>query len=291
MQQHSMPQRWARHLPCLLLPWLLGACAGQQHAGDAFTRVAGVAYTERAGVALTADLYRPAQTTARAAAVVVLHGGSWRKGSPAQMEHTAEHLARAGYVVANIRYRLAPAHRYPAALDDARDAVRFLRANAGELGIDARRIGAFGYSAGGHLAMLLATDPERAGSDRYPGVSAEIAAVVAGGTPADLTRFADSRAVEGFLGATFADRPELYRQASPITHVGSGDPPAFLYHGRSDWIVGIEQTRALAAKLRDAAVPVEVAEYTFGHIAVFLFDDDELEAATRFLDRHLAAPR
>lgn len=280
------------HRSCLLwwcVPWLLLAgCAGGTIDHAAFTVTEKAVYAERAGQALVADLYQPT-AAGRRAAVVVLHGGSWRKGNRSQMNRVAAHLAHAGYVVANVSYRLAPAHPYPAALEDARDAVRFLRQRADELNIDPQRIGAFGYSAGGHLAMLLATAPDAGGSAAYPATGSEIAAVVAGGTPADLTQFADSNAVIGFLGATYEERPELYRLASPITHAGAGDPPAFLYHGRSDWIVDIEQTRTLAAKLRAAAVPVELVEYTFGHIAVFLFGNDELEASTRFLDRHLAA--
>lgn len=135
------------HRSCLLwwcVPWLLLAgCAGGTIDHAAFTVTEKAVYAERAGQALVADLYQPT-AAGRRAAVVVLHGGSWRKGNRSQMNRVAAHLAHAGYVVANVSYRLAPAHPYPAALEDARDAVRFLRQRADELNIDPQRIGAFG---------------------------------------------------------------------------------------------------------------------------------------------------
>jgi acetyl esterase/lipase len=228
---------------------------------------------------LEADLYLP-QTAGRRPAVLAVHGGSWSGGSPAHMIAISRGLARRGFVVMNVAYRKAPAYLYPAPLEDLAQALRWLRDNSADLDIDARRIGAFGYSAGAHLVTLLATR----GADDAP----QLAAVVAGGTPADLLRWPDSPIVTRFLGKPSYEAQELWAEASPVTHVSKDDPPMYLYHGADDTLVEPGQTEALADALRQAGVPVEARKASgLGHIATFLFDAHSVAAGTAFLAREL----
>src|SRR5437868_4068545 len=110
-----------------------------------------VVYAEVAGVPLRYDHYRPLRAAAPAPAAVVVHGGGWMNGDPSQAAGNALHFARRGIATVSISYRLAPAHRFPAPLEDVRRGLRWVRANAGGLGIDPDRLVLLGLSAGAHL--------------------------------------------------------------------------------------------------------------------------------------------
>jgi acetyl esterase/lipase len=245
-----------------------------------------VTYANNGGVPQQADIYLP-RGTGPFPAVVMIHGGGWRKGAPWQMRHIAEELSEQGFVVANIGYRLAPQFAYPAPVADSEAAVRWLRDHAAEYRIDVERVGAWGYSAGAHLALLLATrdTPVSPGS-----TSTRLAAVVGGGSPTDMTLFGENEIVTMFMGGTPSAMPDAYRDASPVTHVTPGDPPAFLYHGKSDWVVAPQHTHDFAERLRKAGIDVTVKEPFFGHIAVFLFGRAEEAAGIEFLRQRLRPP-
>ncbi len=113
---------------------------------------------------LLVRLYRPDDRTPRARtsvdmlpAIIDVHGGAWSSGDRTAGELYNRHLAAAGFLVAAIDFRQAPAHRHPAASCDVVAAVRWLRLNAAALGARATQIGLIGSSSGGHLAMLAAT--------------------------------------------------------------------------------------------------------------------------------------
>src|SRR5437773_8595168 len=113
-----------------------------------------VVYAHADGVPLRFDHYRPRKVDGPAAAVIFVHGGAWMHGDPSQAAGNALHFARRGIATISLSYRLAPAHRFPAPLDDVRHGLRWVRAHAGELGIDPERLALLGLSAGAHLAML-----------------------------------------------------------------------------------------------------------------------------------------
>ena len=262
-------------------------CVGCASTPEFGVRVeAGTVYARNGGDQQTADIFVP-QGSGPFPAIVLIHGGGWRKGGSWQMDHIANRLAEQGFVVANINYRLAPKFPYPAALVDVESAVRWLREHADQYRCDPTRIGAWGYSAGAHLALLTATrnQPVSPGS-----TATRIQAVVGGGTPADMLLFGDNEIVRSFMGGPPSARTDAYRDASPVTHVSADDPPTFLYHGKQDWIVDPKHTHALADKLRAAGVEVEVIEPFFGHIAVFLFGRAEETAGLEFLRQHLRPP-
>jgi len=224
------------------------------------------------------DLYRPV-TTQLAPAVLLVHGGGWTgKDGRWQMNPIAKKLAKRGYVVFNVTYRLAPRWIYPAPLDDLKQALRWMRANAADAGIDPNRIAVYGYSAGGYLAALTAMD-EASG----------IRAIVAGGTPSDLTLYPGGDLVPQFLGGRKHEIPERFYEASPVNHVTRKTPPVFLYHGGADRLVPPEHAWEFKAALEENQVPYEMYWIEGrGHIGAFLLPGRSVDLAVDFLDRKLA---
>lgn len=231
----------------------------------------------------TADVYIPSEPGVYPG-VVVVHGGGWDGRDRSDMESISEKLAQHGYVVANMDYRLAPASLYPAQLDDVRAAVKWMRSNAARLKLDPQRVGGWGYSAGAHLVALAATFDGPAES--------QLQAVVAGGLPADFTHYPNSPIITKFIGATYAEKPKTWIEASPISHVSNNDPPMFLYHGKWDRLVYVEDSIAMNEALKNAKVPTELYLVSGGaHITTFLFGFGAESAGIEFLDRYLRPTR
>lgn len=212
---------------------------------------------------------------------VFLHGGGWRLGS----RHAAgpmyagvdppvfARVAQAGVAVASADYRLTGEAVWPAQLHDAKAAVRWLRARAGELGVDGDRIAAWGESAGGHLAALLgltAADAALEGDVGITGPSSAVAAVVAWYAPSDVAAVAADTGADPLdagtreallLGAPAPERPDAAAQASPVTHVSPGAPPFLLLHGLADRLIPCVQSERLHAALVEAGVEAELDLY------------------------------
>lgn len=218
-----------------------------------------IAYCTQGGEDLRMDLYRPEEPNG--AAVMFIHGGGWTSGSKnggSGSEMWPELLGR-GYLVAAIDYRLAPEHQFPAQMEDVTCAVLYLKRNAAELGIDPERIGAYGGSAGGHLASLLGTTGGHGYEGAITSLDAEVAAVVDLFGPTDLTvEFdgASERIITTVFGATGRDSKVL-AQASPVHNVTADDPPFLIIQGELDELVPIEQGEALYEALGAAGVEVE----------------------------------
>ncbi len=233
---------------------------------------------------LMAEVHRPADART-APGVLVVHGGSWSGRTPADMTRIARYLARRGFVAVNVGYRLAPAHLFPAALRDLRQALAWMATHADRLGMDPERIGAFGYSAGAHLASLLALVD--AGTGEHP----RLRAVVAGGIPADLTRWPQSPVVKRFLGVSYRSDPQLWVEASPLAHVSAASPPFFLYHGGLDRLVEPDQSRRLHARLTAAGVRCELHEVQMhGHLSMFVLNRSARRRGADFLADVLQPP-
>ncbi len=205
-----------------------------------------VTYARYGDRSLQMDIYRPKNVWGQLPAVVCIHGGGWANGTRANHGRVAQALAARGYVAATISYRLSGEAAFPAAIQDCKAAVRFLRANASEYGIDAEHIGAIGLSAGGHLTALLATSAgveELEGEGGNANVSSAIQAAVPMGAQTDLlsARTREISAIEDrgqiwrqFLGGTLDDRPSTYQLASPLYHLDQGDPPCWFITGETD---------------------------------------------------------
>ncbi len=238
--------------------------------------------------ALFADVYTPSgapPSGERWPAVLVIHGGGWKSGDRKQVESLAERVAKRGYVAVNITYRLVPDALFPAPVEDVQQAVRWLRANAERYQVDPTRIGAWGYSAGAHLAALVGgLSP----GDRLYAEDARLKVVVAGGIPSDLRKFHGGTLVPNFLGEHWSENSVAFRESSPAAYVTAGDPPVFLYHGTWDMLVPLDQSLDYKAALDVAGVANELYLLRgLGHIAAFLMDGAAVQRGTDFLDRHL----
>jgi acetyl esterase/lipase len=216
---------------------------------------------------LRADLYRPPSSGLHPL-VVVVHGGSWQHGDKGEAPELSRVLAAEGFVVADVQYRLAPAHRFPAAVADVKCLLGRLRERAADLGIEPKRIALLGRSAGGEIALTAAYsmgDSRIAPSCAV--AEAPIQAVVSLYAPTDLAWGHDNPpvpdpingpvSIETYLGGPPRSQPEAYRLASPLTWADRSLPPTLLIHGASDRLVRAEHARRLASGLVAAGRPVE----------------------------------
>jgi acetyl esterase/lipase len=215
---------------------------------------------------LLLDIARPAAGDGPFPVVVFLHGEGWRAGKRQDMSHFIEGVARMGYAGVTPDYRLVPAARFPAQVEDCKAAIRWLRANAGKYHLRADRIGVVGFSAGGHLASMLGVTRKIDGFDDSGDNLNQPSAVQAvvsffGPTdfpardfPPDLTR----AVIEPFLGGSFGERAEIYSRASPINYVTQYAPPFLFFHGSADELIPVAQSIHMAEKLKTAGVSVEV---------------------------------
>ncbi|MCE9599967.1 MAG: alpha/beta hydrolase [Spirochaetia bacterium] len=239
-------------------------------------------YAERGDTVLLADVFLPSGP-GPFPAVLLLHSGSWRRGSKARMRLVGEEFARQGIVAVAANYRLSPAARFPAQIYDCRDALRWMRSHASTFHIRPDSIGVLGYSAGGHLALLLGLS-----GNEHRQEFANVKAIATAGAPADLTDLIGNPMVSDLLGGSKGAKPQVYKMASPVSYVTSDDPPVLLMHGAYDWIVPNHQSQQIAAELKAKGVPVEYYELPMGHVRTTTgFNATEVAIAIDFFKRKL----
>jgi len=227
----------------------------------------GVVYGTVEDEPLLLDVFRPpARVTARPA-VVLVHGGGMWTGSRADMADPARQLAQAGYIAFAVDYRLVDIasgrHRWPAQLDDVQHAVRWVRANAAQYGVDPERVGAYGWSAGGQLASLLGTRDTRDAGSPLAAYPSRVACVVDLAGDVDLAAYTSPPALDevvALLGGTSAEVPERYRDTSPLSWIDARTAPFLVLHGALDDVVPVAQSRRLVSALRATGVEVEYVE-------------------------------
>lgn len=264
--------------------------------------VTGIAYVRRGGRELVLDLYLPAHPEAGAApAIVLVHGGGWRAGVRANFAPMAIRMAERGYAAATISYRLSPEALYPAAVQDARAAVRWMRTHAAEYGIDPARIAIGGGSAGGQIAALAGVSEgvARFDPDDGPGaVSSAVQAIVNIDGLSDFTSEA-ARSYEDdpakqpssagvWFGGRYAEKAALWREASPLFYVNPKTPPVlFIGSAQPRFSIGREE---MVARMREAGVPARVVLVPQTPHSFWLFEPwigPTVEATVGFLDEHL----
>jgi acetyl esterase/lipase len=207
------------------------------------------------------DIARPKEGGKPLPCIVVIHGGGWRGGNFKLHVPQIFDFAKAGYVSATVQYRLVPAARWPAQIEDVKCAVRYLRANADKYGIDKQRFGAIGFSAGAHLSMLLGTMDEKdgfEGNGGNAGQSSKVQTVVSYFGPTNLAA-ADFSAnvnalVYDFLGGLPDEKPENFKAASPVNYIDKSDAPILMFMGTKDRLVPYNQAYQLADAMTKAGL-------------------------------------
>ena len=255
-----------------------------------FETIRNVYYAKELDYKLLCDIYQP-KGDGPFPVLLAIHGGAWRNGSKLQMLRHAWKFAKAGYVVIAINYRHAPAYKFPAQVHDCKRAVRWVRYKSKKLKADPNRIAVFGYSAGGHLgAMLGATDETDGLEGNVPEelkeYSSRVNCVVVGGGPCEFG-WIKSKALVYWLGATLDEKPEVYKQAAPMTYVSKDDPPMMFFHGEADTVVPPAASKKMHDRMIAAGVSTHYKTVSIkGHFMTFS-DTTWLDDAIAFIDQHL----
>ena len=214
------------------------------------------------------DIARPeAESDSPRPAIVFVHGGGWRSGDKGggQWRSLPLSYAEKGYVCISVNYRLVGEAAFPACIEDCKNAVRWLRANAKKFNVDSERIGAYGNSAGAHLVAMLGLAGQDAGLEGdgpYQGFSSSVSAVVCSATPTNLANWDGESGFNERTGARLfkeedsAKAVELAEKFSPITYV-KATVPFLVVHGTADSTVPIYQGDSFAKALKEAGADVE----------------------------------
>jgi acetyl esterase/lipase len=221
------------------------------------------------GAVLALDLYCPENVSGPLPVIVWLHGGGWSRGRKERCP--AVTLVRDGYAVASVDYRLTDVAPFPAQIEDCKAAIRWLRANASKYNLDPDRIGAWGFSAGAHLAALLGTSgevKELEGNGDNMSYSSRVQAVCVVSGPGDLLQlYRDATgpsgagmnpkvkpALEALIGGSPEQNKAKAMAASPISYISKDDPPFLIIQGENDITVPISLTQSFFAALKAAGV-------------------------------------
>ncbi|MEM7601924.1 MAG: alpha/beta hydrolase fold domain-containing protein [Verrucomicrobiota bacterium] len=250
-----------------------GKGKGEEKAGsDKVDRIEGVDYAGTGNPRQALDLFLPKdhdRETEALPLLVFIHGGGWAKGDKTSGgRRLTEYVSRGKFVGASIGYRLTDEAQWPSQIHDCKAAIRWLRANAGEYGIDPDRIAVWGTSAGGHLVAMLGVAgdvPELEGEvGPHAGVSSEVTCVVNFFGPSELltmddhpgrmTHNAPDSPESKLVGGTLQEHPEVAKNASPITWVSDADEPSLIVHGTEDQLVPYPQSVSLEKALEEVGV-------------------------------------
>jgi acetyl esterase/lipase len=250
--------------------------------------ISDIVYAHPGGRNLKLDLFLPQTGTGPFATVVYIHGGGWSSGSRRQFQRYAAQMATFGFAGLTIDYRLSSEAKYPAAVKDCRAAILWIQANAKKYNIDSKRVGVAGQSAGGHLAAMLGVTTNQ---------TMQIRAVVAFNPVLDLVAAAEANpdeagsAIANFLGVTYTKNPNLWKEASPLTHISKNSSPMLFLHGTADSTVPYAQSVAMYNGLKKVGVAAELYSVEGAkHLWFFNSKENFLASLNRmkeFFQKHL----
>lgn len=247
------------------------------------------------GTPLYLDLYSPESADSPSPGILLFFGGGWRQGRKDQLRVYAQHFAQNGYVAGAVQYRLKDAGLWPKSVEDAKCAVRWMRAHAEEYGIDPERIGVMGNSAGAYLALMTgytAGVAEFEGAGGWPEESSAVQAVVDIYGPTDFTepKRRDHSLVVSYMNGTYEMDPSRYERASPIRYVTESSPPTCVIHGTVDMLVPVQQSDKLVEVLREKGVPhyySRINGWPHAMDAVVAVNDHTRALILHFFDQYL----
>jgi acetyl esterase/lipase len=257
---------------------ILHVCAAAQVMAQAQVEtIPDVVYGHKDGLAMTFDVVKP-KANANGAAVIFMVSGGWVSNyrPPQQAATQFKDLLDKGFTLIAVRHGSSPKYLIPEIVSDVRRAVRFIRYNAKQWGVDPNRLGVFGGSAGGHLALVLGTasdngDPNA--KEDFMKESDRVASVVAYFPPIDLRPLARGLNPER-TGGTLDRFPALNFEKekaadySPIVHVSPDDPPTLLIHGDKDNLVPVNNSKVIHEafqknNVKTQLIIIEGAEHGF----------------------------
>jgi len=244
------------------------------------------------------DLYLPAKEGVRPL-IVWMHGGAWWGGSKDLDYAYCRRMAEQGYVVASLGYRLSRTAAWPAQLEDCKSAIRWLRANAAKYRFDPQRVGAMGFSAGGHLVQMLGVTGDGRDFDagEHLDQSSAVQAVVSLNF---IPTFPTSTAVSAndktapnwydqpysvIFGGELRDHLDEARSATPTTYANKGDAPMLLKFGTKDPVIPAAAQPAYQKAFEDGGVIVQSVATSLGHTPSGTPESDAARDA--FLAKHL----
>ncbi len=226
----------------------------------------GLVYAKYGTREMHVDLFKP-KRKGKYPAIIIIHGGAWITGHYTMEDPLALALAKRGYVVITVEHRLSNEKKYPAQIHDLKASVRWLRANAKKFDIDVSRIGAVGGSSGGHLVALLgATNdmPHFEGDGGNATFSSRVQSVVdIDGTATFVDEGNIAKEIKGpwntnttLTGFTYAENPDVWKEASPIAHVNAKSAPTLFLNSSS--FRPFQQREEMSAKLKENSVVSEI---------------------------------
>ena len=247
------------------------------------------------------DVYSPAEPVTGAPVLLQVHGGAWVIGKKEEQGRPLmRYLARRGWVCVAINYPLSPAHRWPAHIVAAKQALAWVREHIADYGGDPRFVAVTGGSAGGHLASLLAlTQNDPALQPGFTEIDTSVQACVPHYGVYDFAATSGSRASQYRLESLIsrrvfaADRDPVrflddYIAASPLDRITEEAPPFFVIHGTEDSLVPVREARDFVARLRDVSKnPVAYAELAGAQHAFDLFPSVRSAHVVRGVGRFL----
>lgn len=262
-------------------------------------KTADIQYADVDGQALLLDLYMPAGVD-NPPLLVYIHGGAWQFGSKDSVG--VIDLVDEGFAIASVEFRMAQVSPLPAQVHDIKGAIRFLRANASDLGVDADRFAISGASSGAHLAALVGltngSAPHEGEIGGNTGTSSDVQAIVSYFGASNLTSILSQStpfglnvrepALEVLLGGSVEDQINLARMGSPVFQVDPSDPPLLLLHGDQDPQMPINQSLELFGVAKEHGIQVHFEPvHGAAHGGAAFFDPDRTALVAEFLSRAL----
>jgi acetyl esterase/lipase len=227
--------------------------------------------------------------------VLLVHGGGWRNGDRKQLRGYGILLGREGFLCVSSEYRLSGEAKWPAQIHDVKAALRWMRANHADLGIDPERIAIEGNSAGAHLSLVAGGTPnlpEFEGEGGNPDAGTQVSAVISIYGPSDLVGGGASEAISSLMGTDTSE--ERMRGASPVSYATPDYPPTMLIHGTSDVTVPWQSSLRMHEALQEAGVPVDVhyfAEQPHAFDREPAYGRQTASLMRLFLARYIGAPQ